>query len=906
MTKKIHHHKRFWLALMILSYLLLGFFYVPGIISEQFSQQLKQQLGMTAKVNEVHFNPLTFVTELHNIEVIDGRQKNWFQASKLRINFDPLYLVSGQWRISELLLSQPRLTIKTAPEGGLLTPYFTLPESATEESSAPNYAIANIQINGGSMALEAGQVRQDFALNIKQLELSHEQLNPNDIDTAFSATIITQHDEKLQLTGLYNHPQAIINTALELTNWQSSTLLQLLPESLEMTTEQGSLSASGQLQWSLDALPVLSIDKAHWTDWQIAWADNAAVNQLQANWEGLRIDANERTIELQQLLSDQADWQLYWPMMLPTAEKASTQSTDPWKVHVAHITLENWPVSFTDRSVNGQLLGQLNHLKLTNLNNTNQVISTNSEWQLAAGGILSAEVQTLDDSLDFTSELQTDQLALAPFSPWLQQQTNLSVANGTLSSAHQLTSRATGLMLDGQWTLRQLQLNNAQGQSIANIGTLDVAASTIDSGKRSILIDQITLDQASGSLIIDPNQNLNMQNLNQPPTETDKAATTDNSEPPWVIEIGTIKITDTETALIDQSINPAVTTSLSGLNGAITGLSSATLSRADVDLAGRFNQFSPVQIAGQINPLSSAAFTDLTIRVDDLDLLAFSPYAQKHVAFPILGGKLNLELAYSLNQHELKGDNKMIFRQFKLGDKTDSPDAIDLPLKLAVSLLTNGQGEMHIDLPVSGNLNDPEFSYGSLVGKAIFKLITNIVASPFKILGALIPNPDPNLSDIQFQSGQAELLPAELHKLTQIAAIMHQKPDLNLQLNPMTNLAYDELGLQQVLLLEKAPFSTLDLTDELTKQWLEAQLVPEELQTHLEANGTIDHQSIWKALLQRQGILPEQHTSLNGQRVLAIKNQLVHQHNIAAERIFTEQLVPSELSISLVKLGVSQ
>jgi hypothetical protein len=150
------------------------------------------------------------------------------------------------------------------------------------------------------------------------------------------------------------------------------------------------------------------------------------------------------------------------------------------------------------------------------------------------------------------------------------------------------------------------------------------------------------------------------------------------------------------------------------------------------------------------------------------------------------------------------------------------------------------------------------------------------------------------------------LLAAEQHKLSQIAEIMQQKPDLNLRLNPLISEAFDREGLQLQLLLEKAPFAMLDLNQEAHKQWLEAQLTPEELHTHQRDDGTINHDSIWQSLLQRQQPDPQAFEQLVQSRLLTIKETLITEFGIPAERIYLELNELTDLPQSLVRLGVSQ
>jgi len=906
MKKKLFRYKRFWLAALILAYLLLGFFYLPGVLSSQLQQQAREQLNMGLSIDEVHFNPLTFVTRLTGLELTDSQQHPWFTADQLRLNFDPSHLLWGQWQVSELSLTRPAIEIRTAASGEWLVPNVQLPERPSEEGTTePNYAVANISITGGTMELSAGQISQAFALDIKQLEVSHEQFNPNDIDTAFSISILTQQDEQLQLNGHYNHPQANITTALNLSNWQSTTLLQLLPEGHSLSSDQGQLSANGSLDWALGGQPVLQLTELYWNNWQLNWSDQVSVSQLNSQWQGLTVDTAARQIRLAALNSEQANWQLNWPVVLPEPATTEDNPDEPgWNISLAVVNLKDWPLKLTDQTLGAELEGVLQQLTLNNLNNRLEGLEVDSLWRLNQGGDVRISGQTADQAEVFNAQLDINQLALPALNPWTAAASGLVVNRGMLNSQQQLSHDATGWQADGQLMVTDAALNNTAGQEVARLGTLEVADTRVNSRDRSIVIDQITLDQAQGNLIINPDQTLNIQHLGDQTQPSGGAESA--TQPVWRIDIGTVNIRDAETALIDQTTQPPVTTRLSALNGAISGLSSTSLSRADVDFSATFNQYAPVSIAGQINPLSTDAYTNLSIRISDLDLPAFSPYAEQWLAFPILGGKLDLNLQYTLNQAELRGDNSLLFKQFKLGDRVEAPKAIDLPLKLAVSLLTNGKGEMHIDLPVSGNLDDPEFSYSSLVGKALFKLITNIVASPFKILGALIPDPDPNLSDIGFEPGQHLLLTTEQHKLSQIADIMRQKPDLNLRLNPLLNESYDLTGLQHKLLLDKAPFDELDVDQAAVREWLEVQLTPEELLTHQQPDGTINHLGIWQGLLQRQQPDQQAFEALTQARLLKIKETLVNNHDIPPERIFIEQSAPTTLPQSLVRLGVSQ
>lgn len=905
MQKKIYQYKRFWLILLILAYLIVGFFYLPKIIKNQIQTQMQTQLAMETAVDTVRFNPLTFTTSLEMLSITDRHGENWFNAKEFGINFDPLNLIRGEWKFSDLNLNEPQINILTNLDGQVVVP--ALPEFPESEEPAGelNLTVEDINIEQGRVNIQANNVKEDFAIVVKHLKFDHEKFNLLDEDTLFQLAITTENNEVIELNGHYNHVQQLIESELNLSDWQASTLNRVLPDHLMVNNQSGLIQADGSLNWPLSEKPVLNFSEIELQNISSTWNQAIDVTAFNAVINDTVVDTQSKKVQVSSFESSDAAWQVKWPIEMTSSdqtEKVIDESEPQWQVNVENVTINDWPLEIIDQTLNQNLDLTLNDLNINDVNTQNQPFNVNSQLQLTEGGIVDWQSEQSLEPFSLSSEIKLQSLELQSLSPWIEAQSGLVFAQGTLQTEQQLTVTGEQFGLQGTLSLGNADIENNRGQDIMSLSQLIIGATDVSSEQKTIIIDQITLDQAQGNIIIDEDKNINIQNLKQ--NETEPQVSDEPSD--WVIKVGSVNFKDSSTALIDKSITPAVTTSVSELNGEIKGLSSESLSKADVEITGKFNQFSPLSIKGKINPLSSDAYTDLKVVVQDLDLLAFSPYSTKTVAFPINGGKLDMELEYNLNKHELKGKNNLLFKQFKLGDKTPSPDVVDLPLKLAVSLLTGMNGEMKINLPVSGNITDPEFSYGSLVGKAFFKLITSIVASPFKILGALIPNPDPNLSDIQFASGSAELIESEKNKLNQIAEIMAKKSNLNLQLNPQVDAEFDQKGLQLSALLTKAPFEQFDTSDSDVTEWLQAQLTPEELATYTSEDGQTDFNSIWKSLLQRQVITDEMMNDLTTKRNNVIKNYLLESAGITAEKVFVEKAVNQSTNLSMIKIGVSQ
>ena len=154
-------------------------------------------------------------------------------------------------------------------------------------------------------------------------------------------------------------------------------------------------------------------------------------------------------------------------------------------------------------------------------------------------------------------------------------------------------------------------------------------------------------------------------------------------------------------------------------------------------MRGNYDNVAPLTIAAQINPLSGKPYLDLQADVKGIELTALSAYSGKYAGYAIDKGKLSLFVKYKIENDQLEAENRVFLDQLTFGDAVDSPEATSLPVKLAVSLLKNRAGEIDINLPISGSLNDPEFSVGGLVIKVIVNLLGKALTSPFALIGSM-------------------------------------------------------------------------------------------------------------------------------------------------------------------------
>jgi hypothetical protein len=190
----------------------------------------------------------------------------------------------------------------------------------------------------------------------------------------------------------------------------------------------------------------------------------------------------------------------------------------------------------------------------------------------------------------------------------------------------------------------------------------------------------------------------------------------------------------------------------------------------------------PVDITGHINPFNETGTNDLKIAAKNVDLTPTSPYSSKFAGYRITQGKLNLDLAYDLVGRKLKSKNVITLDQFTFGEKVESPDATHLPVRLAIAILKDRNGQIVLDVPIEGSLDDPQFSIGKVVTRAVLNILEKVATSPFSLLGAVLGGGGEELSYQDFVPGSAVLLPANKQKLDSLVKGLYERPSLQLEI----------------------------------------------------------------------------------------------------------------------------
>jgi len=262
---------------------------------------------------------------------------------------------------------------------------------------------------------------------------------------------------------------------------------------------------------------------------------------------------------------------------------------------------------------------------------------------------------------------------------------------------------------------------------------------------------------------------------------TRTAAAPAPATPIMPISIGTVRIIDGSANYADFWIQPNFAVGIQTLNGSIDGLSSAPSSRAKVKLKGAVDRYAPVDINGAMNLLAASVYSDIKMSFKGLELTTMTPYSGRFAGYKINKGKLSVDVSYKIDQRKLTAEQHFVIDQLQLGDPVDSPDAVHLPLKLAVALLKDRNGVIDVPLPISGSLDDPQFKVGPIIWHAVVNLLAKVATAPFAALGRLFGGSHgEDMKYIDFAPGSAELDDASKEKLTSLSKALLEHTQLQL------------------------------------------------------------------------------------------------------------------------------
>jgi len=850
-------------------YTALGYWAVPWAITNKLPPMLTEELNRPVSIQEAAFNPFLFKLKVKGFAIQEADGSPLAGFDELFVDFEALSSVSKRaYTFAQIQLLLPYGLAIVRPDGSLNLAdlgKFSEEDSSTDEDPTPDASseeaaglppvfIQNFEIHQGMFEFQDTSLPTPFVAHIVPINYTLEHLSTEKGHAnPYSLSAERGEGEKITWEGTLTLDPFESEGNLYFENLRLQRLWAYVQDRFQAQIPQGFLTVKGRYHVSTTNRGVdLLVDGGNVTvrDLQIEEkgkndplitipifeVTNVSVDVLKKDVNISAIKARDArligwvnedgTMNYQTLFAPVGSATDYPATVSPAAaEPESVKAEAPWTVMVEDVDLDNFTIDVEDRqpATSVRLLFESLDFHTSQVSSTlAQHLPIDLSFHLNQTGKAVLKGTVAIESLSVQLAVSLADIALKPFHPYLAPFVQFDVGSGALTltgQTHYQNASKTEPMVTfvgslGVSNLALVDPNSSQSFLQWDVLALKDLALTVE--PTSIKFQEVALIKPAVVLSIDRDGSSNVKRLLSPPgqldeqpTEEEGRATEETSAPPLPVQIETVRIDNLQLQLIDRSITPNVATRIEEFSGTIKGLSSEQLAKADVDLAGKIDRYAPFRIQGQINPLSEDAYTDVRVVFENLNLTTISPYSGKYAGYPITKGKLSLDLAYKLSKKELVGENKVLVDQITMGSQVESPDATSLPIPLALALLKDGKGQIDIDLPVRGNLDDPDFSYGGIIWNALGNLITKIATSPFSIVGGLVGGNSEDLQFVAFPAGANELPPPEQEKLTALGKALAERPGLRLDISGAADSSVDGRALAETKLLtqlKKAKF----------------------------------------------------------------------------------------------------
>ncbi|MGE8415747.1 MAG: DUF748 domain-containing protein [Pseudomonas sp.] len=805
-------------------YSLLGFLILPGIALRVANQQLANYATTPAHIQRIELNPFSLEVTVWGLSVGEpGKEQVAFDRLYANLQLDSLW--TRALHLADVELDRPKTEILFDKEGKLnLLGLFKLPASEPTPSDPDAkpfpVRIERIKLAGGYVHFQDLRPSEPIEFLYDKLEFELKNLSTLPDDSADMTLVATGPEGgQIDWSGNFSVSPLASEGTLKVTDGKMKAWWPYVRDAVPLVLEEGLVNLDTHYKFSLANGTELLLDKASVSiaPFAIKAPDGRPLARLE------RLDVRDTTVDLakQQVIvgkissqkletwaAREADGQLDWQKLFasqpakpaPKPEPATadtpkepTAPSKPWQVLLKDVELRNYQVHLADRQVKPAValeLGPLN-LDLKNFDSLNQSPFTlKLDSGLGKQGRINASGEVNLNPITAKLKVQTKDIDLRVAQSYISPFIRLELRSGMLGSDLAVDLKKVeplAFSITGRANVDQLHtLDTLKTRDFVKWKQVVVEGLNYQHGD-SLSINRINLMQPYARFIINDDRTTNVDDLliPQPASSAGKstAKPAASSSKPLGIHIGEIAINDGSANFADLTLTPNFATAVQQLNGRIGTIDSRQAKPADVDVKGKVDRYAPVTIKGSVNPFDPMSALDIATSFKRVELTTLTPYSGKFAGFRIRKGRLNLDLHYMITKGQLKAENKLVVEQLQLGEKVDSPDAVDLPIRLAVALLKDTDGKISIELPISGDLNNPQFSVMPIVWQTLRNLVLRAAQAPFKFIGGLITGGgSQDLGSVSFAPGSSELNKESESSLTTLAKALQERPTLRLEI----------------------------------------------------------------------------------------------------------------------------
>ncbi|HEX6853626.1 MAG TPA: DUF748 domain-containing protein [Candidatus Polarisedimenticolaceae bacterium] len=810
-------------------YAAFGFLILPGIVRSVAVDRLGKLTGRSVSIAKVRTNPFAVSVTVRDLKVVEPGGEILLGFDRLYANADILHRLTGWWAFDAIEVDGARGLLVQRPDGSfnvtdIAKRWQETPRDPGPTSPPAPLRIDRVRVAGATLAFRDetrapafGKVLGPYSFSVDAFRSEGREGGRH----AFQAK--TESGETLAWDGTLAMAPLRSEGDLKVEGVDVARYAPYFADAVGFDLKRARFDLKTGYRVSLDpASRAFVLEGLETTLREIRLtergSDESVFESPEIKVAGASVDLFGRRAEIPAVESSAgrllirigADGTTNLERLAPRAEAKPAPEARPFSVHVGRVAFTGYAARFEDLQTPRPIGVDLKDVSVEAKDASTDATSRPDltvRLGFDNGGTVEATGQIALRALAGSARATLVEVPLAPFDAYLEDTYALRIVDGTASGAGEVTfdfgkpeqavfEYRGDLALDG---LRALDA--ATTEEFLRWKGVALAGVAFTADPPSLALKSITIAGPGLRVVVREDGRTNLADVLRVPVappegRVDEEADAPEPETPVVeptvdapalerpVTIGRVTIRDAAVALVDRRTEPDATFRLDSLAGTLDRISTDDLSRGDASFTGKFDGVAPFRIEGRINPLIAGENSDFTVTARGIEMTRFGPYAEKWLGWTIARGKLDLDLRYAIASRKLTATNVATFLPLELGEKTASPDATKLPVKLGLALLRDGDGKIVVDLPIEGSLDDPKFRVRRVVLRALVTVFKKAATSPFKLLAGLGGGDDAgSLDRVAFAPGVAAIDPAEQGKLASLAGALAARPGLSLEIS---------------------------------------------------------------------------------------------------------------------------
>lgn len=821
--------KSFFLLCFIAGiYAIIGFKLVPIILENQIIKNLDENLTQKTTIGKIQFNPFNISAIIHDFKISDANEQSTISFKKFSIDFALLKSIEKQHiSIKYITLKDASVNILEEKDGNLNLVKLVKPSLNQEKKEEKNSSF-DIKFLVSKIVLENANIKysnQDeipYSLDLKNINYTLYDVGTyKNILSSNDLKFILNENTNITIGGAFKLEPFKAYGKVSIEDLRLKDLITYKKDLLNFDLDEKA-NLNLELNYNLDTTNNLDLqlntDKFELNNLNLTQDKTALLNLEKIDIKTFDFDLQKQNINLDNIdfnslkanLILNKDGINFVNLIHQTTIKNEPEAKDltkkeeitskPWNINLSKVRLNNSDFIFTDKinntitqSINFNI--NFNNLKIINsdieldtlvLNNPN----LNFEDKKANLNLNSQKIDILVKNLkiDNTKTSIEDISLQTPTLNFNDKTNNIELSAKDIQlHINNLINKKDNLSINFIKLFEpKLDFLNTSDETKIIAKNLDLEIQKLSNNKNGFKIDKTNLNKPDISIIL-AKKNIQIEDkniINSDSKEVKGLEKEEDNTSKTKLDIGPINITNGIFSFEDKNLPIPFKTTVTKLNGKISEFKNKKSSTTNLEVKGIVDEYGVAKITGVVHPNNIKLLTDINMIFNNIAINNFTPYSGKFIGRQIKSGKLDLDLKYNIEKSNLEAKNNIVISKLELGEKIESLDAVSLPLDIAVSLLKDSNGIININLPVSGNVDDPQFAIGSIIWKAFINLMTKAVTAPFSLLASMFNFNEDEISSVKFNPLEDEIGPIQKETLDKIAQILKSRNEIAIELLP--------------------------------------------------------------------------------------------------------------------------